>query len=239
MGAGYRRRHVPSRSLVSCGGVGHVESMRVVILGGTGRLGGAVARAVLQRGHVAVCVGRSATRDAVPEGAEPCAGDVMDAAFLAAAVADADAVVAALSIPRTSRSPFAPVVGPHDLHSQSTRALLAAMPTGRLLKVSAQSVGDSAPRAGWGFRALVAMSNLRPAFADHAVADELVMASELDWTIVRPPILAPGRRGPLVATEDATTWSWTRVGIEDLGEWIAVALESTDTARRVLSIRPA
>ena len=83
------------------------------------------------------------------------------------------------------------------------------------------------------------MSNLRPAFADHAVADALVMESGLDWTIVRPPILAPGRRGSLVAAEDATTWSWTRVGIEDLADWIAEALDSLDTSRRVLSIGPA
>lgn len=197
-----------------------------------------MAEALLVRGDEPICVGRSASPETVPDGAVPLAGDVCDPDFLRAAVDGVDAVVAALSIPRKSRSPFAAVVGPEDLHSRSTRMLLEVY-DGRLLKVSAQSVGESAPRAGWGFRTLVAVSNLRPAFADHAVADALVQDSGLAWTIVRPPILAEGRRGPLRAAEDVVTWSWTKVGIVDLAEWIAEALTDASLEGRTVSLGPA
>ncbi len=168
-------------------------------------------------------------------------GDVLADGVLDRAVGGVDAVIVALSIPRTSRSPFAATVGPTDLHSRSTRRLLDAMAGAgvrRLVKISAQGVGDSAPRAGWGFRLLVACSQLAPAFADHAVADELVRASDLDWTIVRPPVLADGpATGHVEAGEALTTWSWSRVRTGDVAAFVVASLPDPGTVRRVLTLR--
>lgn len=218
-------------------------SARVLVVGGTGRLGRKVAEALCAAGRTPVVLGRSADPNSVPRGAIACAADACDPAQVAQALDDVDAVVTALSIPRASRSPFAPVTGPADLHSRSTRVLLDAMQqrgVRRLLKVSAQGVGDSAKRAGWGFRALVATSNLRPAFEDHAIADALVADSALDWTVVRPPILSEAAGGvPLLASEAATTWSWTRVALDDVAAWIVGALDDPRTFGRVVTLRPA
>ena len=217
--------------------------MKVLVVGGTGRLGLAATRCLLEGGHDVRVMGRSAERATLPPGSEPFAGDVLETGSFSRALVGVDAVVTALSIPRTSRSPFAALTGPVDLHSRSTATLLSAMEaagTRRLVKVSAQAVGDSAARAGWGFRALVAASNLAPAFRDHAVADDLVAASTLDWTVIRPPMLSDApAAGPLRAEPDLVTWSWTRVPIGSVAQWIVDHLEDPETYGAVLSMRPA
>lgn len=218
--------------------------MHVLVVGGTGRTGQRIVRATVGAGHTVVALGRSAGAQPWPEGVTPCAADVLDDGVLSDALSGVDAVVTALSIPRTSRSPFAPLAGPADLHSRTTALLLEAMATRgvqRLVKVSAQGVGDSAPRAGWGFRALVAASNLRPAFEDHAIADGMVQASPLSWTIVRPPMLVdagPTDRG-LHGAAQRTTWTWTRVHTGDVAAWIVQHLSDPDTYGRTLTLGPA
>lgn len=214
--------------------------MRIVVIGGTGRLGGALVARALAVGHTPVVFGRSVK--GVPAGAIAVAGDATDAAALDAAIAGADAVIVALSIPRASPSPFAAVTGPPDLHSRSAAGILAAMArhgVRRIVKVSAQGVGDSAPRAGWGFRALVAVSNLGPAFADHAVADALVRASDRDWTILHPPVLAEGGGGGAVrAGEDVTTGTFTRLPRGDLARWLVDGVGDPSWVRRTVTVAP-
>jgi uncharacterized protein YbjT (DUF2867 family) len=216
--------------------------MRILVVGGTGRTGRRIVQAALQEGHETLVLGRSAAAENVPLGAVPVAVDVLDGAALDSAMAGVDVVVTALSIPRQSRSPFATPTGPPDLHQRSTRALLEAMErhgVSRLVKVSAQGVGDSAPRAGWGFRLLVAMSHLRGAFADHAVADELVRASAVKFTIVRPPILVDGPpTRPLRAGEALSTWSWTRVSTGDVAAFVVAILDDPAYFGRCVTLSP-
>ena len=217
--------------------------MRLVVIGGTGRTGRRIVGEAVDRGHEVVMVGRSAESGPVADGAEAISADATDRADLERVVLRADAVITALSIPRASSSPFAAVTGRTDLHSHTAEMLVDAMERGacrRLVKISAQGVGDSAPRAGWGFRALVAVSNLGPAFADHALADARVQASSLDWTIVRPPILADGPVvGRVEAGEAVTTRTFTRLSRADLAKWVVDIVPDPAWFRRVVSIRPA
>ena len=216
--------------------------MRVVVFGGTGRTGKLIVEEALAAGHDVVCYGRSASEATVPTGAEAFAGDALDGAAIHQALEGADAVVTALSIPRKSNSPFAKVTGPADLHSRSTMLIMAAMlahNVPRIIKLSAQSVGDSAPRAGCLFKLLVAVSNLRPAFTDHGVADKLLKRSQLVWTIVRPPVLADGPgTGAVEADEELRTYSWTKVARRDVAKSIVGALGHTDWEGRCLSLGP-
>ncbi|MBX2798720.1 MAG: NAD(P)H-binding protein [Myxococcales bacterium] len=215
--------------------------MKLLVVGGTGRTGLEIVRAAVDAGHQVAVLARSADTAELPDGVERHAASAVDADAVGRAVAGVDAVITALSIPRSSRSPFAPVTGPTDLHSRSARLLLEAMAhhgVDRLVKISAQGVGDSAPRAGLGFRLLVALSNLRPAFADHAVADELVMNSPIRYTILRPPILAQRPpRGSVVAAEDVRTASTTRVSIADLAVFAVTCLDDPSWFGRCVSVR--
>lgn len=218
--------------------------MDIVVVGGTGRTGRRVAARAVERGHAVVVLGRSARPGdpRLPAAARAVTGDALDEAALRAALTGADAVVTALSIPRRSRSVLAPLAGPPDLHSRSTAALLSAMEElsiRRLIKVSAQGVGDSAPRTGWGVRLTIALTNLRPAFVDHARADEMVAGSDLDWTIVRPPVLEDGpARDEVRADEHGVTGTLTRIRTDDVARWIVDALDDPATFRRVLTLVP-
>ena len=215
---------------------------RLVVFGGTGRMGKLIARAAVERGYEVVCFGRSADAATVPPGAQAFRGDVSDEAAVRAALEGATAAVLALSIPRASASPFARVIGRKDLHSVSVRALVdvsAELGLRRVIKLSAQGVGDSAPRAGLGFRFLVRVSNLRVAFDDHARADQALQASSLDWTIVRPPILSDARGGEAIAADETlTTWTRTKVARADVATWIVDALEAPLWHQRCVTLAP-
>jgi len=214
--------------------------VRLLVVGATGRTGTRVVEHAVAAGHTVRALGRSAGGRAWPEGVEPLALDILDEGVAYEAIEGMDAVVTALSIPRTSRSPFAPVVGPSDLHRRSTELLADAMTrngVGRIVKLSAQGVGESATRAGWGFRLLVAVSNLGPAFRDHGLADDALRATDLAWTVVRPPILAEGP-GRVEARPDASTWTWTRVSLDAVAAWVVGALDDEATIRQTLTLTP-
>lgn len=218
--------------------------MRLLIIGGTGRTGRELAEQSVAAGHDVSVMGRSAEPSTVVQGATAVQADAMDAAAVHRALESQDAVVVALSIPRKSRSPFSPLTGPANLHSHSITGVLEGMRAQgvrRLLKVSAQGVGSSRPRAGALFRTLVRSSNLRPAFEDHAIADHIVQASALDWTILRPPVLAEGPRteAGLRAGEDLTTTTFTRVRTADVAAWMLRALDDPGTFHRTLTLAPA
>ena len=70
----------------------------ITVMGASGHTGGEVARRLLRAGRPVRAVGRSAARLAglAAAGAEVCAGDAADAAFLTAAFRGADAVYAML-----------------------------------------------------------------------------------------------------------------------------------------------
>lgn len=215
--------------------------LTVLVLGGTGRTGRAIVEKGAAAGHRMIAFGRSATPESVPEGATAFAGDVLDADAVGAAMVGVDAVVSVLSISRRSRSPFAPITGSHTLHSDATAIWMKAMAEAgvtRVVKISAQGVGDSSARAGWGFRLLVAASNLRPAFENHAVADALLAESSLAWTIARPPMLVEGDGAPLQASETAVTWSATRVKTGAVAAWVVDALQDESTLGRIVTLIP-
>lgn len=218
--------------------------MRIVVIGGTGRTGQRIAMRAVEVGHEVVVVGRSAKPGdpRLPAAARIVTGDVLNPATLETSLDGCDAVVTALSIPRRSRSVFAPIEGPTDLHSRSTAALLPAMTAAsipRLIKVSAQGVGDSAGRTGWGVRLTIATSNLKPAFVDHAKADRMIVESDLSYTIVRPPVLEDGpARDRIEADEQGVTGTFTRIRTQDVANWIVDAVSDPTTYRRVLTLVP-
>lgn len=187
-------------------------------------------------------LGRSALARNWPNGVTGFAVDALDGVALEEALMGCDAVMLALSIPRISRSPFSALTGPPDLHSKNAAVLiplLEKLGIERVVKLSAQGVGDSAPRAGWGFRALVAFSNLRPAFLDHALADEAFLDSGLEVTVLRPPMLVDDEGGEGVhPNPEGVTWTWTRVSTGDVARFAVGCLGDPSTSGCVLTLLP-
>jgi nucleoside-diphosphate-sugar epimerase len=101
------------------------------------------------------------------------------------------AVLSFLS-PRSSDNPFANNVAPNLISVATSNAITAMKAQGvkRIVVLSAYGVGDSfrllPAIARWG----IGHSNLKRVFADHANAELLLDASDLQWTSVRAVILA-------------------------------------------------
>jgi putative NADH-flavin reductase len=161
--------------------------MKLTIFGATGGTGTCLTEQALAAGHSVTAVVRDPARLAVPAHPrlEVVAADVLDPASIRPAVDGADAVLTAVAPPGT---------GPSMLRQDSTRSIIQAMQkTGarRLLAVSGSVVADQgeSPYLRYLLKPLVRRTFLRHVCADFRGAEDEIHASDLDWTIFRPPSL--------------------------------------------------
>jgi putative NADH-flavin reductase len=161
--------------------------MKLTIFGATGATGICLTEQALAAGHSVTAVVRDPGRLAVPhqQRLEIVTGDVLDPASISPAVTGADAVLTAVGPKGT---------GPSTLRQDSTRSIIQAMQeTGarRLLAVSGSVVADEgeSPYLRYLLKPLVRRTFLRNVCADMRGTEDEIHASDLDWTIVRPPSL--------------------------------------------------
>ncbi|MGH3299026.1 MAG: NAD(P)-dependent oxidoreductase [Trebonia sp.] len=150
--------------------------MRIVVLGATSRTGLCLLGEAARRGdQVVAFTRRPEVLPRSPALAAVVQGDARDPGLLDSALAKADAVVSLL--PGGTRR------DPH-LAADTARALVTAMPAAgvrRLVAVSAYPVvGDRPAAVIWLLRRILA----RP-YADIREMEQLLTASDLDWTIAR------------------------------------------------------
>lgn len=167
--------------------------MRLLILGATGRLGGAVLAEALARGWEVAALVRDPARLAV---AHPrltvIQGDVCVSEDVEAAMAGCDAVVSALGTRRGQEPPAMLVTAATNLvaaaHATGVRRLAIVASAG-ILQADAHSLRRDAPGYPAAFKA---------GSAAHLAAYEVVAASDLDWTVYCPPELVEGDREALL-----------------------------------------
>ena len=161
--------------------------MKLTIFGASGATGTCLVRKALDAGHEVTAVVRDPARLTVP--AQPqlhvITGDVMDPASISPAVADAGAVITAIAPHGT---------GPSTLRQDSTRSIIQAMDkTGarRLQFISGSIVTDEgeSPYLRYLIKPVARHTFLRHVTADFLATEHEIHASDLDWTIFRPPSL--------------------------------------------------
>jgi nucleoside-diphosphate-sugar epimerase len=183
--------------------------MKVLVLGGTGYLGSAIASALGDSGHDVVVASRN-------PGADDRLADLSDPPTLAAAVSpDIDAVVHAAA-PETD----------WDVQAEGVRALQDALDGRRLLYTSGVWVlGPTAEAADESAEARpIALVSGRPAI------ERLVL--ERGGVVIRPGVLHGAGRG-LVALLDGryvgeVTTTWPMVHVDDAARLFVVALEKAE-----------
>lgn len=170
--------------------------MKIAVLGATGLTGQEVLRAAAERGIAATAILRDPARLGAPADRVVALPDVTDVAALSAAIDGCDAVMVTVGINRRTRSPWAPLVSPADTCTRTVQALVAAMAAPgapkRVVYLSTFGAAEQWAKLPLPLRALIATSNIRVGYRDHAGAEAQLRASALDWTIVRPTALSEG-----------------------------------------------
>lgn len=167
--------------------------MKIVVLGASGGCGQQLVTLGRQRGHEVTAVVRSATWEP-PTGVRVLRGDLTREPFLREAVRGQDVVMSALGLRLKGLAPWNKPERP-DFLVASTAALLAAMKAEgvkRLLAISAGGVGESLEKMPGAFRAMIAMTSLRRAYAELAKMETAMLTSDLDVCICRPSGLTDG-----------------------------------------------
>jgi putative NADH-flavin reductase len=163
--------------------------MRLAIFGATGRTGKHLVEQALAQGHTVTAFVRDATRlGALRTRVNVVQGNVGEAAKVAQAVAGAEAVLSVLA-PSGNQPVFAV--------SQAVTNILAAMNAHgvqRLIMSTGAGVRDpqDRPTLVHGFFGVLVKLLSRNVYEDMFQAVEKVRASDVDWTIVRVPMLTDG-----------------------------------------------
>jgi len=201
--------------------------VKLLILGASGGIGGWLVKLAIERGHEVTALVRNAARLDAPPRVTIMRGEAADQTTVSHAVRGHDVVISAVGQRRTSFSPWATILSPHDIVEQVTRNLIAAMPIAgvrRLVFVSAGGVGDSVRYCTRPIRWMITRPRLRIAYADIARAEEAAASSSLDWLAVRPVTLAPfevARR----AREVKRYGLFSSIGRKAVAEWMLDVVE--------------
>ncbi len=155
----------------------------------------------LEMGHKVTCLARKSERIPRSDGVQVVEGNPANATDLEKALIGCDAVISVLNISRTSDFPWAPLRTPKHYLSEVMQLLIPlAEKQGiqRIAVCSAWGVLETKADIPFWFRWFINNSNIGVAYADHERQEELLAASPLRWTIVRPVGLSNFRKSETV-----------------------------------------
>lgn len=217
--------------------------MKLLVLGASGRVGRHLCSLAVKAGHQVRGFSRSVEATGMLAGIEAVQGDVLDRERLAAALEGMDVVVSSIGMDRGSDFPWARIRVPRDIHSSTAAVLvkeLEAHGPRRLILVSAHGVGESWSRIPLPVRALIASSSIGVAYEDLGRAEEVFRKSALDWTAVRPTVLANGAgTGRWRAEPELSAGLTGKIPREDVARFLLEVAESGSWSRTAVSITAA
>ena len=188
--------------------------MRLFVLGATGKTGGALVAQAVARGHSVTAFGRSPFAGSDKAKVLSISGNPMSEAELSDALPGHDAVLSVLG----TRG-----LGATSLLEDSSRVTISAMHKAgvRRLVILSSALLDSniglMPRFS-------ARTFLRHHSADQRAMERLVTASDLDWTVLRPPRMA-----------DSAPAGESTVTIEEPSETKGILITKEEVARVMLN----
>ncbi|TWV99814.1 NAD(P)-dependent oxidoreductase [Chitinophaga pinensis] len=164
--------------------------MKLIIFGATGGTGKQLTEQALEQGHMVTAFVRDPSRLGIMHSnLNIVKGDVMDPASIIPAMQGQEAVLCAIGSPANK-------IG--TIRSTGTSNIIQAMKaTGvrRLICQTSLGYGDSKKtldQTPFIFKYIIVPFILKKGFADHALQEEYIKQSQLDWVIARPANLTDG-----------------------------------------------
>ena len=158
--------------------------MNVLILGSTGASGKEIIKKLLEKEHAVTALARDPSKlDIKDERLFVFKGNVLEPGSWVNHLDNKDAVISALGVGKSLKS--------KDLISKSVDIVLPAMKEKnikRLIFLSAFGVGETYKQASF-IQKFVFGTFLKNLYADKKKADEKIMQSGLEWTLVYPVLL--------------------------------------------------
>ena len=193
--------------------------MKVAAIGATGRTGQAMLAELLMRGHdVTVLVRDPAKLGDIADQVQLVQGSSTDRAAMSELVPGTDAVLSALG--PTSKEP--------DLHTETATLLVELLPTyGRIIGVSGAGIDVPGDQKGPRDKVISFMiQKLGGAVVKDKPAEyEVFAASELDWTLVRPPRLVDGEATGKIVHDAHKPGRSSSIRRADLGRFLVTVLD--------------
>lgn len=166
--------------------------MKLIVFGATGGTGKHIVEQALEQGHVVTAFVRDPSKvDIMHSNLTIAKGDIMNVATIIPAMQGQEAVLCAIGAPANKTG---------KIRSDGTKNILQAMKaTGvkRLICQTSMGYGDTKKfldQTPFIFKYIIVPFILKKAFADHAVQEEYIKQSQLDWTIARPANLTDDAR---------------------------------------------
>jgi putative NADH-flavin reductase len=191
--------------------------MKILVLGATGGTGKAIVKEAQTAGHEVVALVRSKEKAAALAPAQLLVGDARDEKTLEAALHGVDAVISSLGTPM---SPFKEVT----LLSTATQSLVRAMRGNgvrRLIVITGMGAGDSKGHGGFLYDRLFNPLMLRKVYEDKDRQEDVVRASDRDWTLVRPSVLNDKPpRGNIQVLTDLSNFHGGEIARTDVAKFV-------------------
>lgn len=157
--------------------------MKIVVFGANGSTGHILVKQALTRGYAVTAVTRHPEQFAQQhEKLRVVHADVYEPAPVAAAITGHDAVIAVVGVPFSWKA--------ITVYSQSAIAIVQGMQANGVQRLLCTSSAGTSPKfdpnEGFVFGRIIKPTIGRSTYKDMREQEAIIMASDLDWTIVRP-----------------------------------------------------
>lgn len=161
--------------------------MKMVLIGVTGPSGRSLMEQALANGHKVTAIARDPARIAVRHpNLQTLKGDVFSAPSLLEGFAGNDLVISCVGVSNPMQARKGTTV-----YSVGTQNIVETMRQTQIKRIIAVSSAGVAPRKGapLPYKLIVKPFFLEPAYRDMRLMESFLSATELNWTLVRPPLL--------------------------------------------------
>ena len=202
--------------------------MKVIVFGSTGGTGRLLVSRALEDGHEVTAFARDAAALEARPGLTILTGATADVEAVDRAIEGQEAVLCALGGRPWRRRARVCSTAVRNIASSMTRHGV-----GRIIAISTFGAGNTRPLVGWFERNVLFGLVLRSEVADKEAMEDVLSATDLDWTAVRVGILTDeDARGTWRAADDDSVQGMGKIARADVAAFMVGELQSTTWLRR-------